>query len=124
MFDSNTYKIPTIMVMRMWLVGPYIAFMFSLYSLGYYLLGKLENGAWWLYPIVWPYKIVFALLNVLFNFTAGSFIYWEMPPKGVFFTTRTQYYIDNYPEDHPKHEMAEWFSVFVNRPDPDHIKDR
>lgn len=114
-------KIETGPLLRFLYVGPFVAVLFAMYA-----LVQTWRKRWYLWPLSLALGVVFFPLNTIFNWTAGSYIYKELPLMGdwkvkIFFTKRTQYYIDHYEEGHWKKELADFTAVLLNRYDEDHI---
>lgn len=78
----------------------------------YALVYQLMNRSYYLTMLVWlPLGVAFAIQNVVFNATFGTFIFWERP-KQWFFSDRIRA-MTCY--------RKERFKKLLNYHDPDHI---
>jgi len=78
------------------------------YAVTYLLMNNFYKST----MIIWlPLGVVFALQNIVFNLTFGSYLFWEKPQQW-FFSDR----IRSAPEARQRR-----FKKLLNGPDPDHI---
>jgi len=72
--------------MRHLAVGPFTLAMYLLFAWGFLVYNSLEEG---IRKKLWyfGYGVPFAILDILYNITIGSFIFWELP-KELMFTCR------------------------------------
>lgn len=127
-FDVDIDKIGTGPILRFIYMGIPTTILYLMYAGISLWKDKLKSPKWWVsWPLFIPAATLFFICNTTFNWTVGSYIYKEFPLVGgwkvkVFFTKRTQYYIDNEPEGSWKKELADFTAQLLNRYDPDHIK--
>lgn len=103
---------------RVWLVGIPATIMILLFAVGFALFGVLERlGSLPLFLGKLLYGAPFTVLNVLFNWTFGSFIFMEFP-RELQFTSRTlRHKMSTDPE---VAEMAHIICEQLNKHDPNH----
>lgn len=94
-------------LIRLLIVGPFVAAMFWLYS-----LAVTRQGVW-RYIIGAP----FMFLNAAFNATCGSFIFWELP-REIFFTDRLKRHKAG--DNADRRRVAEMLCREMNKADPGH----
>lgn len=74
-------------IMRHLLTGPLTLVIYLLYAFGMTVHNRLtgwKQKAWY-----WTYGVCFYVLDVLYNWTVGTFIWWEFP-RETLFTTRLE----------------------------------
>ena len=72
----------------------------------------MNSRAKWPLAVVWvPLGVAFALQNIAFNLTCGTFLYWQRP--------RQWYFSDRIRQG--SEERKERFRRLLNPYDPDHI---
>lgn len=71
-------------ITRHWLAWPVTWTMLKLFQFGMFLSDRTPDLVWK------PYAIVFIVLDVLYNWTIGAFIFWERPFRTNLFTDRLE----------------------------------
>lgn len=99
-------------VLMFLVLGPVIALVYAMYSLGYWMKNK-----GWPNAVVYPFAVVFALVNTLHNWTVCTILFREFPRE--FFTTqRLKRHKQN--TDPSKRELADMLGGFLNSQDENH----
>jgi len=105
---------------RHMLVGPISFFVIMYFGIGYAILqkmnyqGKFELKFIPLYPLAW----LFFIIDVLFNYFVGSFLFLEFPKEHLF-TTRLQRHKNNFVNDDYRN-FANYICDLLHRHDPNH----
>jgi len=94
------------------LMAPIVAVVYAAYSFGYWMHNK-----GWPQGVVYPYALLFGVLNTLHNWTVCTILFREFPRE--FFTTqRLKRHKNNL--DPSKRELADMLGGFLNGRDPGH----
>ena len=112
MATSNTKLIGFWSVFWFLVLGPIIAVVYSMYSLGYWMH---NNG--WPKIVVYPFAAFFALVNTAHNWTVCTILFREFPQE--FFTTHRLKRHKNNP-DPSKRELADMLGGFLDGQDENH----
>ena len=94
------------------MLGPIIALVYAMYSLGFWM----HNGGW-SKVIVYPFAVVFAFVNTAHNWTVCTVLFRELPRE--FFTTQRLKRHKNNP-DASRRELADMLGGFLNSQDEGH----
>ncbi len=85
--------------------------------------GEYSFRWWWVNIIGFPFLLLFAVIDVAYNWTVGTFLFAEWP-REFMFTARIDrwhdYRINDDPYRNAKVEMADYICELLARADPDH----
>jgi len=109
---SDTDEIPFSSIFTLLVLGPVVAFVYSFYSLGYWL--KSKGCPEWILVV---YAALFAILNTLHNWFIMTLVFKELPHE--FFTTQRLKRL-KVSDDPKKRELADMLGGFLNRQDRGH----
>ena len=112
MTTSDTKLIGFWTVFWFLVLGPVIAPVYAMYSIGYWMH---NNG--WPKGVVYPFAVIFAFVNTLHNWTVCTVLFREFPKE--FFTTQRLKRHKN-SDDESKRELADMLGGFLDGQDENH----
>lgn len=110
--SAETHHIDFWRVFTLMALGPIVAFVYAMYSFGYWM-----TNSGWPRAVIYPYALLFGAVNIAHNVTVCTILFRELPRE--FFTTQRlrRWKLS---DDLARRELADMLGGFLNRHDEGH----